>query len=86
MYIHTFISAKRVRQLRDDDPINRITKPVLPMLMRKYAISTNKARYFLSDAAREGRTHNSEIKKIYSQIVHVENIWKKRTNVKIKNH
>ena len=65
---YTFISAKRVQQLCDDYPINLITKPVLPMLMRKYAISTNKARYFLSDAAREGRTHNSEIKKIYSPI------------------
>jgi len=65
---YTFISAKRVKQLRDDYPINLITKPVLPMLMRKYAISANKAKYIISDAAREGRTHNSEIKKIYSPI------------------
>jgi len=65
---YTFISAKRVKELNDNYPINLITKPVLPMLMRKYAISANKAKYIISDAAREGRTHNYEIKKIYSPI------------------
>ena len=65
---YTFVSTKRVRQLQENYPINLITKPVLPMLMRMMTIPTFKAKYFLSDAAREGRTHGHEIKRIYSPI------------------
>ena len=65
---YTFVSTKRVRQLQENYPINLITKPVLPMLMRMMTIPTFKAKYIISDAAREGRTHKHEIKKIYSPI------------------
>ena len=65
---YTFVSTKRVRQLQENYPINLITKPVLPMLMRMMTIPTFKAKYIISDAAREGRTHQHEIKKIYSPI------------------
>ena len=65
---YTFISAKRVKQLKKDYPINLITRPVLPMLMRMMAIPAYKARYFLSDAAREGRKYDHEIKEIFSPI------------------
>ena len=65
---YTFVSTKRVRQLQENYPINLITKPVLPMLMRMMTIPTFKAKYIISDAAREGRTHHHEIKKIYSPI------------------
>ena len=65
---YTFVSSKRVKQLRDHYPINLITKPVLPMLMRGMTIPTHKGVYIVSDAAREGRLHNHEIKSIYSPI------------------
>jgi len=65
---YTFVSTKRVRQLQENYPINLITKPVLPMLMRMMTIPTFKAKYIISDAAREGRTHQHEIKKIYLNI------------------
>ena len=41
-------------------------KPVLPMLMRMMNIPTNKAKYILSDAAREGRKYAHEMKTINS--------------------
>jgi len=65
---YTFVSTKRVRQLQENYPITLITKPVLPMLMRMMTIPTFKAKYIISDAAREGRTYKHEIKKIYSPI------------------
>ena len=40
---YTFVSAKRVRELQDEYPINLITQPVLPMLMRKMTIPGVKA-------------------------------------------
>lgn len=65
---YTFVSAKRVRELQDEYPINLITQPVLPMLMRKMTIPGVKAKYIISDAAREGRKHGHEMKSIYSPI------------------
>ena len=65
---YTFVSTKRVRQMREDYPVNLITKPVLPMLMRMMTIPGFKAKYIISDAAREGRRHNHEMKSIYSPI------------------
>ena len=59
---YTFISTKRVRQLQENYPINLITKPVLPMLMRMMTIPTFKAKYIISDAAREGRTYQKDRK------------------------
>jgi 2-hydroxychromene-2-carboxylate isomerase len=65
---YTFVSIKGVREIRDDYPINLITKPVLPMLMRKMTIPNFKAKYIISDAAREGLKKNNPIGKIYSPI------------------
>ena len=65
---YTFVSTKRVQQMREDYPVNLITKPVLPMLMRMMTIPGFKAKYIISDAAREGRRHNHEMKSIYSPI------------------
>ena len=65
---YTFISAKRVKELRRDYPINLITRPVLPMLMRMMTIPAFKAKYIISDAAREGRKYGYEMKDIYSPI------------------
>ena len=65
---YTFVSTKRIREIRDEYPINLHMKPVLPMLMRMMTIPTNKAKYFLSDAAREGRKYEHEIKIINSPI------------------
>ena len=65
---YTYVSAKRVREMKDDYPINLITKPVLPMLMRKMTIPTFKAKYIISDAAREGRKHSYPMGSIYSPI------------------
>ena len=65
---YTFISAKRVKELSEKYPINLITKPVLPMLMRMMTIPTFKAKYIISDAAREGRKYDYEMKSIYSPI------------------
>ena len=65
---YTYVSAKRVKEMRDDYPINLITKPVLPMLMRKMTIPTFKAKYIISDAAREGRKHSYPMGSIYSPI------------------
>jgi len=38
----------------------------LPMLMRGMTIPSYKGKYIISDAAREGRKYNHEIKSIYS--------------------
>jgi len=65
---YTFVSAKRVKELTKEYPINLITKPVLPMLMRMMVIPTFKAKYIISDAAREGRKYGYEMKSIYSPI------------------
>ena len=65
---YTFVSTKRVRQIMKDYPVNLITKPVLPMLMRMMTIPKFKAKYIISDAAREGRKHGHEMKSIYSPI------------------
>ena len=65
---YTLVSAKRVKELRETYPINLITKPVLPMLMRDMTIPEYKAKYIISDAAREGRKYGHEIKKIYSPL------------------
>ena len=65
---YTFVSAKRVKKLTKEYPINLITKPVLPMLMRMMVIPTFKAKYIISDAAREGRKYGYEMKSIYSPI------------------
>ena len=61
---YTFVSAKKVKDLVKDYPINLITKPVLPMLMRMMVIPTFKAKYIISDAAREGRKYGYELKSI----------------------
>ena len=65
---YTLVSAKRVKELRETYPINLITKPVLPMLMRDMTIPEYKAKYIISDAAREGRKYGHEIKNIYSPL------------------
>ena len=65
---YTLVSARRVKELSETYPINLITKPVLPMLMRNMTITEYKAKYIISDAAREGRKHGHEIKNIYSPI------------------
>ena len=65
---YTLVSARRVKELSETYPINLITKPVLPMLMRDMTISEYKAKYIISDAAREGRKYGHEIKNIYSPI------------------
>jgi len=65
---YTFVSTKRVHQIREEYPVNLITKPVLPMLMRMMTISNFKAKYIISDAAREGRKHEHEMRSIYSPI------------------
>jgi len=65
---YTFVSAKAVIELNDNYPINLITKPVLPMLMRKMTIPSHKVKYILSDAAREGVKKNNPIGNVYSPI------------------
>ena len=65
---YTFVSAKRVKEFQDEYPINLITRPVLPMLMRMMVIPAFKGKYIISDAAREGRKYGYEMKEIYSPI------------------
>jgi len=65
---YTFVSIKGIREIRDEYPINLIIKPVLPMLMRKMTIPNFKAKYIISDAAREGFKKNNPIGKIFSPI------------------
>ena len=65
---YTFISAKRVREFENDYPVNLITRPVLPMLMRMMTIPTFKGKYIISDAAREGRKYGYEMKEVFSPI------------------
>ena len=65
---YTFVSVTGVQEIKDRYPINLITKPVLPMLMRKMTIPNFKAKYIISDAAREGLKKNNPIGKIYSPI------------------
>ena len=65
---YTFVSVTGVQEIKDRYPINLITKPVLPMLMRKMTIPNFKAKYIIFDAAREGLKKNNPIGKIYSPI------------------
>ena len=65
---YTYASAKRVREMKDDYPINLITKPVLPMLMRNMTIPDFKGKYIISDAARESRKYGYPMGSIYSPI------------------
>ena len=65
---YTHISTQRVQELANNPSVNLITKPVLPMLMRGMTIPTYNGKYIISDAAREGRKYNHEIKSIYSPI------------------
>ena len=65
---YTFVSTQRVREMKAEYPVNLITKPVLPMLMRSMTIPNFQAKYIISDAAREGRKHYHEMKSIYSPI------------------
>ena len=65
---YTFICFPRVRNIIEKYPVNIITKPVLPMLMRGMHIPRYKGKYILSDAAREGRINNIYINKIYSPL------------------
>ena len=65
---YTFICFPRVRNIIEKYPVNIITKPVLPMLMRGMHIPRYKGKYILSDAAREGRINNIFINKIYSPL------------------
>ena len=54
---YTYISFKRIREIFEKYPVKFEIKPVLPMLMRNMKIPQVKARYILSDAAREGRKY-----------------------------
>ena len=65
---YTHISTQRVQELANNPSVNLLTKPVLPMLMRGMTIPSYKGKYIISDAAREGRKYNHEIKSIYSPI------------------
>lgn len=65
---YTFVSISGVKEIKDTYPINLIIKPVLPMLMRKMTIPNFKAKYIISDAAREGLKKNNPIGSIYSPI------------------
>ena len=65
---YTHISTQRVQELANNPSVSLITKPVLPMLMRGMTIPSYKGKYIISDAAREGRKYNHEIKSIYSPI------------------
>ena len=65
---YTYASAKRVREMKDDYPVNLITRPALPMLMRNMKIIDLKAKYIISDAAREARKHGYPMGQIYSPI------------------
>ena len=65
---YTYISFKRIDELITLYPVKLIVRPVLPMLMRNIKIPSQKGKYILSDAAREGRKYGSIIKKIYSPI------------------
>jgi 2-hydroxychromene-2-carboxylate isomerase len=65
---YTFVSVTGIQKIKDGYPINLITKPVLPMLMRKMTIPNSKVKYIISDAAREGLKKNNPIGKIYSPI------------------
>ena len=65
---YTYISFNRVLKLTEVYPIELSVRPVLPMLMRDMNIPSQKGKYILSDAAREGHKHGSIIKYIYSPI------------------
>ena len=65
---YTFVSIDRTREFASKYNLNLITRPVLPMLMREMKIPLYKAKYIISDAAREGRRYSQEIDKIYSPL------------------
>lgn len=54
---YTSISLERVKQLQSKYPIEVITKPVLPMLMRNMTIPKYKAKYIFKDTAREAKKY-----------------------------
>tara|TARA_Y100000590_G_scaffold409995_1_gene502655 strand:- start:11798 stop:13102 length:1305 start_codon:yes stop_codon:yes gene_type:complete len=65
---YTSISLERIKQLQSEYPIEIITKPVLPMLMRNMSIPRYKARYIFKDTAREAKKYNVPFGKVISPL------------------
>ena len=65
---YTYISFERVKKIQNDYPVSVVTKPVLPMLMREMKIPSYKAKYILTDAAREARRLDIKIGPVLSPL------------------
>tara|TARA_Y100001970_G_scaffold41789_1_gene51905 strand:- start:14218 stop:15558 length:1341 start_codon:yes stop_codon:yes gene_type:complete len=65
---YTYISFERVKSLCESYCLKVDVKPVLPMLMRNMKIPAYKARYILSDAAREGYINGTLIDKCFTPL------------------
>ena len=65
---YTSISLEKIKDLESDYPIEIITKPVLPMLMRNMSIPNYKVKYIIKDSAREARKHGIPFGKMLSPL------------------
>ena len=65
---YTSISLERIKELKAKYPVEVVTKPVLPMLMRNMTIPTYKARYIFRDTAREAKKHGVPFGKVISPL------------------
>ena len=65
---YTSISLERIEELEAKYPIEIVTRPVLPMLMRNMTIPNYKAKYIFKDTAREARKYSIPFGKIMSPL------------------
>ena len=65
---YTSISLERIKHLQTNYPIEIITKPVLPMLMRNMTIPRYKAKYIFKDTAREAKKYDVPFGKVISPL------------------
>ena len=65
---YTAASFERIKELKEKYPIEIVTRPVLPMLMRNMTIPRFKAKYIISDSAREARKYGVPFGKIKSPL------------------
>lgn len=65
---YTSISLERIKGLKEKYPIEIVTKPVLPMLMRNMTIPSYKGKYIFKDSAREARKYGVPFGKVMSPL------------------
>jgi len=65
---YTYICLERIKAIKTNYPIEVVTRPVLPMLMRNMTIPNYKGKYIFKDSAREARRYGVPFGKVMSPL------------------